>query len=111
MVAELQGDRFSTGSDEVTSTGESWIEGEEEKIGAELMKVLDSDLAMAVAVNRVPVVDGHTAHVFLDRIRRAPPYDVALAVVVHNAIRGAGGACLANAELCVARGLVGAPAA
>ena len=148
-----------------------WIDGEEEKIQAELKKVLDSDLAMAVAVNRVPVVDGHTAHVFLDlkrraspervqcalrdftpepglralptipdrtlvvreepdrpqprldagagdgmtvsvgRIRQAPPYDVALAVVVHNAIRGAAGACLANAELCVARGLVGATVA
>ena len=148
-----------------------WIEGEEEKIEAELKKVLDSDLAMALAVNRVPVVDGHSAHVFLDlkrraspeqvrsalrdfwpepglsalptipdrtvvvrdepdrpqprldagagdgmtvsvgRVRRAPPYDVALAVVVHNAIRGAAGACLANAELCVARGLVGATVA
>jgi aspartate-semialdehyde dehydrogenase len=143
-----------------------WIEGEEEKIGPELRKVLGSELAVAVAVNRVPVVDGHTAHVFLrlerparvgevrdvlrsfsppegisalpssldfpvtvlerpdrpqprldarrssgmavtvGRVRTAPPYDLAMTLVVHNAIRGAAGACLANAELCVARGWV-----
>jgi len=147
-----------------------WIPGEEEKIEAELRKILRSDLRLAVAVNRVPVVDGHTAHLFLTlgrrtsvaevrealatfeptpevvalpsiparpiavleapdrpqprldagrgsgmtvsvgRIRTAPPHDVALTLVVHNAIRGAAGACLANAELCVARGLVGVPA-
>lgn len=144
-----------------------WIEGEEQKIESELRKVLDSDLSLAVTCNRVPVLDGHMAHLFLDlkrrasacdveaalreftpppeigglptlperplvirsepdrpqprldagagggmsvsvgRIRRAAPYDVALTVVVHNAIRGAAGACLANAELCVARGMVG----
>ena len=143
------------------------IEGEEEKIERELRKVLGAELALAVAVNRVPVLDGHMAHVFLDlrrcaspadvraaldgferpaelgcvpslperplvvrdepdrpqpaldaragdgmvvsvgRIRSAPPWDVALTLVVHNAIRGAAGACLANAELCVERGRVG----
>lgn len=143
-----------------------WIDGEEEKIGQELSKLLGVRIPMAVAVNRVPVVDGHTAHVFLQlrrraqieavaecltsfrpdppvrdlpsipsrpivvrsevdrpqpardagaeggmavsvgRLRAAPPYDVALTVVSHNAVRGAAGACLANAELCVAKGLV-----
>ena len=37
------------------------------------------------------------------RIRRAPPHDLALTVVAHNGIRGAAGACLLNAELCLAR--------
>jgi aspartate-semialdehyde dehydrogenase len=144
------------------------IPGEAEKIGAELGKVLGCRMELAVSVNRVPVVDGHLAHVFLrlartarpehirdalrsfradrewaalpsvpraplvvreeaDRpqprldsaagggmvvsvgqIRRLPPYDVAFTVVVHNGIRGAAGGCLANAELCVARGFAGA---
>ena len=144
------------------------IEGEEEKIGPELNKVLGAGIEVSVAVNRVPVLDGHTAHVFLKlgsraspgdivraledfrppaaaralptlptrplvvrtepdrpqprldadaasgmavsigRIRAAPPpHDIALVVVAHNGIRGAAGACLANAELCVAR--LGAP--
>lgn len=143
-----------------------FIEGEEEKIPGELRKVLASEAAVAVAVSRVPVVDGHTAHVFLrlraragpeevaasleafcaegvaaslpsiplrplvvrrepdrpqprldagagggmtvsvGRIRAAPPYDVAFTVVVHNTVRGAAGACVANAELCLRRGLV-----
>ncbi len=139
------------------------IRGEEEKIGPELNKILGADIEVAVSVNRVPVLDGHTAHVFcrlrapanhtdaarvlrdfrsplepgllptlparplvvrteadrpqprldadaeagmavsIGRIRPAPPpHDLALAVVVHNGIRGAAGACLANAELCVA---------
>ena len=140
------------------------IEGEEEKIGPELNKVLGARIEVAVAVNRVPVVDGHTAHVFLKlghaasardvtavlkefrppsaawtlpslpvrplvvrtepdrpqprldadaangmavsvgRIRPAPPpHDVAFVVVAHNGVRGAAGACIANAELHVAR--------
>ncbi|MYG81665.1 MAG: hypothetical protein F4187_07855 [Gemmatimonadetes bacterium] len=140
------------------------IEGEEEKIGPELNKVLGARIEVAVAVHRVPVVDGHTAHVFLKlghaasardvtavlkgfrppaaaralpslpvrplvvrtepdrpqprldadaangmavsvgRIRPAPaPHDVAFAVVAHNGVRGAAGACIANAELHVAR--------
>ncbi len=139
------------------------IRGEEEKIGPELNKILDADIEVAAAVNRVPVLDGHTAHVFcklrapathpdaarllrdfrsplepgslptlpvrplvlrnepdrpqprldsdteagmavtVGRIRPAPPpHDLALVVVVHNGIRGAAGACLANAELCLA---------
>ena len=140
------------------------IQGEEEKIGPELNKVLGTEIEVAVAVNRVPVLDGHTAHVFLKlgrdasprdvaavlegfrppaavrslpslperplvvrsepdrpqprldaaaaagmavsvgRIRAAPPpHDLAFVVVAHNGVRGAAGACLANAELCVAR--------
>lgn len=147
-----------------------WIRGEEEKIGPELNKILEADIDVAVAVNRVPVLDGHTAHVFcrlrrpashrdaldglrhfrpsapadtlptlptrplvvrtepdrpqprldadsaagmavtVGRIRPAPPpHDIALVVVAHNGIRGAAGACLANAELCVSHlGLVAA---
>ena len=141
-----------------------WIRGEEEKIGPELDKILGTGIAVAVAVNRVPVVDGHSAHVFLKlrrpataqdairalqdhrpaaqsaalptlparplvvrtepdrpqprldadaeagmavtvgRVRPAPPHDLALVAVAHNGIRGAAGACLANAEL-VARHL------
>ena len=148
-----------------------WIPGEEEKIGPELNKILGSGIGVAVAVNRVPVLDGHTAHVFcklrrpashldaaralrefrppavaealwalprrplvvrtepdrpqprldadcaagmavtVGRIRPAPPpHDLALVVVAHNGIRGAAGACLANAELCAAHlGLAPSP--
>ncbi len=40
--------------------------------------------------------------VSVGRIRRAgPPHDLALAVVAHNGVRGAAGACLLNAELCL----------
>ena len=75
--------------------------------------------SVSVAVNRVPVLDGHTAHVFcklrtpathLDAVRAlrdfrpaSPPHDLALVIGVHNGIRGAAGACLANAELCLAQ--------
>ena len=140
------------------------IRGEEEKIGPELNKVLGADVEVSVAVNRVPVLDGHSAHVFLKlgsraavgdvaralddfrrpaaveslptlparplvvrtepdrpqprldadaaagmavsvgRIRAAPaPHDVALVLVAHNGVRGAAGACLANAELYASR--------
>lgn len=139
------------------------IPGEEEKIPGELRKILEAPLDVAVAVSRVPVIDGHTAHVFLrlreragpsvvvealeafraeadvaslpsiprrplmvrreadrpqprldagagegmrvsvGRIREAPPYDLALTLVVHNTVRGAAGSCLTNAELCLAR--------
>lgn len=136
------------------------ISGEEEKIGPELNKVLGTGIEVSVAVNRVPVLDGHTAHVFLKLAQRAvpgdvagalrdfrpppavrtlpslparplivrtepdrpqprldadaaagmavtvgrirpapPPHDIALVVVAHNGVRGAAGACLANAEL------------
>lgn len=148
-----------------------WIRGEEEKIGPELNKILETDIEIAVAVNRVPVLDGHTAHVFcklrhaashldaihalqhfrassalgelptlparplvvrtepdrpqprldvdaaagmavtVGRIRPAPPpHDLALVVVAHNGVRGAAGACLANAELCAAYLGIGAAA-
>ena len=148
------------------------IEGEEEKIGPELNKVLGAEIEVAVAVNRVAVLDGHTAHVFLKlgsraapgdvvrvledfrappavralptlparplvlrtephrpqprldadaaagmavsvgRIRAAPPpHDLAFVVVAHNGIRGAAGACLANAELYAAAHCGAAPAA
>lgn len=43
---------------------------------------------------------GMTASV--GRIRHAPPHDLAMTVVVHNGVRGAAGACLLNAELCLA---------
>lgn len=140
------------------------IRGEEEKIGPELNKVLGADVEVSVAVNRVPVLDGHSAHVFLKlgsraavgdvaralddfrrpaaveslptlparplvvrtepdrpqprldadaaagmavsvgRIRAVPaPHDVALVLVAHNGVRGAAGACLANAELYASR--------
>ncbi len=142
------------------------IVGEEEKIGPELNKILGTRIRVAAGANRVPVLDGHMAHVFLGlrkpaepeevvralrdyrppevlpelptlperplavrpepdrpqprldigasrgmgvsvgRIRSAPPHDLALVVVVHNGVRGAAGACLANAELCAARGLL-----
>ncbi len=137
-----------------------WIPGEEKKIGPELNKILGTEIEVAVAVNRVPVLDGHMAHVFaklgrrapvrdaiqalrdfrppdsarglptlperplvvrtepdrpqprldadaaggmavtVGRVRRAPPpHDLAFVVVAHNGVRGAAGACLANAEL------------
>ncbi|MDE2751732.1 MAG: aspartate-semialdehyde dehydrogenase [Gemmatimonadota bacterium] len=146
---------------EVAGNVVPWIRGEEEKIGPELNKILETDIDVAVAVNRVPVLDGHTAHVFcklrspasrldavqalqdfcpsdtaaalptlparplvvrtepdrpqprldadvaagmavtVGRIRAAPaPHDLALVAVAHNGVRGAAGACLANAELC-----------
>jgi aspartate-semialdehyde dehydrogenase len=142
-----------------------WIPGEEEKFGPELGKILGCDLAVAAAVNRVPVLDGHLAHVFctlrnpaspddaarvlrefrppsaaaalpsvpawplvvrtepdrpqprldkdgaggmavsVGRIRAAgTPHDLALVVVSHNGVRGAAGACLSNAELCISAG-------
>jgi aspartate-semialdehyde dehydrogenase len=139
-----------------------FIAGEEEKIAAELSRILGRDIPTDVAVNRVPVVDGHLAHLFLDfdadvdpadialtlREARAPqparslptvpdrtlrvvddPHRpqpaldldqdsgmevvvgrirgggrrIALTVLSHNLIRGAAGACLANAELLVSR--------
>ena len=42
--------------------------------------------------------------VTVGRIRAAsPPHDLAFVVVAHNGVRGAAGACLANAELYTAR--------
>ena len=139
-----------------------WIPGEEEKLEPELGKILDCDLAVTAAVNRIPVLDGHLAHVFcslrhpaspgdaaealrdfrppdaasalpsaparplvvrtepdrpqprldkdaaggmavsVGRVRSAGgPHNLALVVVSHNGVRGAAGACLANAELCL----------
>jgi aspartate-semialdehyde dehydrogenase len=140
-----------------------WIDGEERKISSELLRILGRQLDVAVTVNRVPVLDGHMAHVYLNfqrppkiedvvgalssfrpppearglpsipehpvvvrmehdrpqprrdamagagmavtvgRIRSAPPFHLAMTVVSHNLIRGAAGACIANAELSVAR--------
>ena len=143
-----------------------WIKGEEEKIAPELNKVLNAYIEVGVAVTRVPVPDGHTAHIFLKlrrqvslgeveriwteyrrpatlgdlpslperplvvrrepdrpqpkldlraaggmgvsvgRIRKAPPpHDIAFVALAHNGVRGAAGACLANAELCATNGL------
>ena len=53
-----------------------WIPGEEEKIGPELNRILGSDFDVATAVTRVPVVDGHTAHVFLTLDSPAVPSEV-----------------------------------
>lgn len=156
-----------TGAVQMSANVVPWISGEEEKIGPELNKILGTRIRVAASTNRVPVLDGHMAHVFLTlrksarpedvrrslldfrsgsslpelptlperpievrcepdrpqprldigaaggmavsvgRIRCAPPHDLALVTVVHNGIRGAAGACLANAELCVAHGLAG----
>lgn len=157
-----------TGTSAVRMSGNviPWISGEEEKIGPELNKILGTRMRVAASTNRVPVLDGHMAHVFLrlraparpaeverallayrpcpslaelptlpkqplavrpepdrpqprldigasrgmavsvGRVRSAPPHDLALVTVVHNGVRGAAGACLANAELCVERGLL-----
>ncbi len=153
--------RNGVGAVAVVGNAIPWIPGEEEKLGPELRKVLGADLAVTAAVNRVPVLDGHLAHVFaslrrpasagdaaralrdfrppaaavlpsvparplvvrtepdrpqprldrdaaggmavsVGRVRSAgPPHDLALVVVSHNGVRGAAGACLANAELCL----------
>ena len=53
--------------------------GEEAKIASEPQKILEAEFPLSVAVNRVPVVDGHTVAMFvklrrhagLDEIRRA----------------------------------------
>ena len=155
-----------TGAVQMSGNIIPWISGEEEKIGPELNKILGARIRVAAATNRVPVLDGHMAHVFLrlrtpaqpdeveralrhfrgcssvrelptlpkrplavrsepdrpqprldigasramavsvGRVRSAPPHDLALVTVVHNGVRGAAGACLANTELCVARGLL-----
>lgn len=136
-----------------------YIPGEEEKIASETVRLLGGGPTVDVAVTRVPVPDGHLAHVFLrlaevaspedvaqalrgsrppdgiaglpsvprrtlhvldgvdrpqprldvrrgrgmgvsvGRIRRAGGHDLALTLLVHNLVRGAAGACLANAEL------------
>ena len=55
------------------------IAGEEEKIASEPQKILEAEFTLSVAVHRVPVVDGHTAAIFvkleqdasLDEIREA----------------------------------------
>ncbi len=152
--------RNGVGAVAVLDNAIPWIPGEEEKIEPELRKILDCEIAVTAAVNRVPVLDGHLAHVFLSlrhpaspadaervlgdfrapsaasalpsvpsrplivrgepdrpqprldrdagggmavsvgRVRRSgPPHDLALAVLSHNGVRGAAGACLANAEL------------
>ncbi len=143
-----------------------FIPDEEEKISDEVGKILGRDVPLAVAVNRVPVPDGHLAHLFLrlgsratpdaihrvlsdftppactdnlpslpgrplritsdpfrpqpsldigwaggmgvtvGRIREVRGFDVALTLVVNNAVRGAAGSCLANAELALSLGWV-----
>ncbi|MDA0311439.1 MAG: Asd/ArgC dimerization domain-containing protein [Gemmatimonadetes bacterium] len=141
--------------------------GEAEKIPLELNRILGITATWSVAVNRVPVLDGHVAHVFLDldraahpeeveeelekfrgpepcaslaslpdaplylrreddrpkprldvgrgggmtvtvaQVRRSPPHGLALTILVHTTVRGAAGACIANAELAVEMGFVG----
>ncbi len=144
-----------------------FIAGEEEKIEREPQKILAADFPISVAVNRVPVRDGHTESVFVklktaaglpeirsalanfrgepqrlrlpsspaepivvlseeDRpqpardvernggmavfvgnVRRDPFFDARFTVLVHNTIRGAAGGAIENAEILVARGLMG----
>jgi aspartate-semialdehyde dehydrogenase len=45
--------------------------------------------------------------VSVGRVRRCPLMDLRMVVLVHNTMRGAAGAALLNAELLVARGMVG----
>ena len=69
--------RTGVGSVEILGNVVPWIRGEEEKVAPELNKILGTDLDIAVAVNRVPVLDGHTAHVFCTLRRPASPDDAA----------------------------------
>ncbi len=61
------------------------IEGEAEKIPVELHKILEADFPVSVAVNRVPVLDGHLASVFV-RLRGNPAI-----AEINEALRGFGG--------------------
>ena len=45
--------------------------------------------------------------VSVGRVRECPVMDVRFNVLVHNLVRGAAGAALLNAELCLARGVKG----
>lgn len=103
-----------------------FIDGEEKKIPGELGKVLGSEAPVVVAASlpsipRRPIVvrrepdrpqprldagAGGGMAVSVGRIRTAPPYDVAFTLVVHNTVRRAAGACVANTELCLRRGLL-----
>lgn len=69
--------RAGVASVEILGNVVPWIRGEEEKIGPELGKILETDFAVAVGVNRVPVLDGHTAHVFCTLRRPASARDAA----------------------------------
>lgn len=46
-----------------------WIEGEEEKIAGELGKIVSTSFPVSVGVNRVPVLHGHMAHLFVQLAR------------------------------------------
>jgi aspartate-semialdehyde dehydrogenase len=48
-----------------------FISGEEEKIATEPLKILGAEFPISVAVNRVPVRDGHTESVFVKLQRKA----------------------------------------
>ena len=61
------------GSVQIGGNAIPWIPGEEEKIGPELNKILGTDIPVAASVNRVPVLDGHTANVFLKLASPASP--------------------------------------
>ena len=41
------------------------IPGEEDKVASEPQKILEAEFTLSVAVHRVPVVDGHTAAIFV----------------------------------------------
>ena len=68
------------GSVQIGGNAIPWIPGEEEKIGPELNKILGTDIPVAASVNRVPVLDGHTANVFLKLASPASPGDAARAL-------------------------------
>ena len=80
-----------------------------------------ADLALPSAPTRfLTVLDGDAAPqprfhaslgggmtVAIGRVRHCPVLDVRFVVLVHNIVRGAAGAAILNAELLVARGLIG----
>ena len=58
---------------------------------------------------RLDVAFGHGMPVHCGRVRRCPVLGYKLVALGHNLVRGAAGAALLNAELCVARGVIAAP--
>jgi aspartate-semialdehyde dehydrogenase len=52
------------------------IGGEEEKVASEPQKILEAEFPLSVAVNRVPVVDGHTISMFVRLARPASLADI-----------------------------------
>ena len=71
---------------------------------ARFLAVLDGD---AAPQPRLHAWLGGGMTVAVGRVRPCPVLDVRFVVLVHNTVRGAAGAAILNAELLVARGLVG----